>query len=212
MKVLVVTDSLGLPRTKPEVVRYEETWVYQISKQHEVHQLSIGGGEVIDFAEQLIYLKMFEPDVVILQIGIVDCAPRALTKLENKLINKYYITRRLANKLLPRISGFLRRKRGISYTTESSYYHNLMKFKKGFDCKVFAIGILPASDAYEAFLKGIKKKTVAYNAILKKVFLEEYIDSSQIKGEMIMTDNIHLTKKGHRYLYGKLNSIVLASE
>lgn len=211
MKILCITDSLGLPRLKPELVEHKDTWVNILSKNFEVKSLSIGGGIIKDFTSQLEYLKMYEPDVVIVQIGIVDCAPRALTKLENHLINKYYLTRKLANKLLPRYSHFLRRNRGISYTTLKDYARGLSRIEKTFSCNVYAIPILRASKSYEEFLPGISKKITAYNTTLKSIFENNYIDLVSFDQGFIMSDNIHLNKSGHSYM-AKIISRLLNSE
>ena len=40
MKILVLTDSLGLPRDIPEEVLYEDTWVSLLSENYTVLQSS----------------------------------------------------------------------------------------------------------------------------------------------------------------------------
>jgi len=205
MKILVITDSLGLPRELPEKVEYNETWVNMLKKNCEVHQLSIGGGVLKDFLKQSAYLNLFLPDLVILQIGIVDCAPRALTQFENDFINRFAVTRKLANKYLPKYLNFLRRKRQVSYTSIADFEKGLKLIKETFNCKVISIGIVPPSKAYEKNLLGIEKKVILYNNSLKKVFENEYIDISSIEGDMVMTDNIHLNKRGHEYIYQIIN-------
>ena len=205
MKILILTDSLGLPREKPEVVSYNETWVYKLSQEHNVHQLSLGGGVMSDFIKQLAYIQMFNPDMVVLQLGIVDCAPRALTKFENEFINRFRITRKLANKYLPKYSGALRKKRRIAYTNTFEFENGLKQISEAFSCKVLCLSILEPSEEYESNLPGITEKVSTYNNILKKVLNSGFLDVSSIKKEMIMTDNIHLNNKGHEFIYQLLN-------
>ena len=75
-KLLLITDSLGLPRLFPEKTEYEDTYPNLLKKHFIIMQYSKGGGTIIELYEQTGYFKAFEPDVIILQSGIVDCAPR----------------------------------------------------------------------------------------------------------------------------------------
>ena len=72
------------------------------------------------------------------------------------------------------------------------------------DIPVFALGILPPSREYELQLKGIEKRISQYNQILKDVFGCNFIDTSDIPKEGIMSDHHHLTAMGHQYVYEKI--------
>lgn len=209
IKVLVITDSLGLPRKTPEVVLYQETWVHQLSKQFALHQISIGGGVVEDLFTQVEYAKMFDPDIVIVQSGIVDCAPRALTKLESLSLNRFWLTRKILKGILkPGVLKFLRTKRNKKYTEENKFEKNVANFIEAFHEKLYWIEILPASNEYELLLPGIKKNVEKYNAVLKKQLKGNFIGLDDIKGEHIMSDNIHLSSNGHAYLFSKIKNLI----
>lgn len=89
-RILVITDSLGLPRDYPERCIYSDTWPALLKKDgHIIHQISIGGATVSELADQLLsYHLSFCPDVVLFQSGIVDCAPRAFTRNELFFVKK----------------------------------------------------------------------------------------------------------------------------
>ncbi len=70
-KMLIITDSLGLPRPKPEIVEYNDTWVKKISIYYDVWQYSSGGATISDLYSQIEYHKMFNPDIVLIQSGIL---------------------------------------------------------------------------------------------------------------------------------------------
>ena len=72
-RILLLTDSLAMPREEPELTLYEDTYPYLLRKKYEVFQFSKGGGLMKEFVEQTFYYNQYRPDVVILQIGIVDC-------------------------------------------------------------------------------------------------------------------------------------------
>ncbi len=67
-KILVITDSLGLPRKDPEECLYENTWPILLKKNgFIIHQVSIGGATIDQLYRQVAYHKLFNPDIVIIQ-------------------------------------------------------------------------------------------------------------------------------------------------
>jgi hypothetical protein len=101
MKVLCIGDSLALPG---HLNRYEDTWFYKLKKEFKdidfisffKRQLTtdilctMGGGEngVDKWPKGGDLLEASIPDKVIIQLGIVDCAPRLLYKYEKIIISK----------------------------------------------------------------------------------------------------------------------------
>ncbi len=77
MKILCIGDSLGLPRKGCD---YEETWLALLRQHYPEHSFYafFAGDRLIDSALHDFnqYYQYFKPDVVILQQGICDCAPR----------------------------------------------------------------------------------------------------------------------------------------
>ena len=85
MKVLCMGDSLCLPR---EGCYYEETW-YSLLKQAypsvDMSSFFFGGAHVNEIKKEWEgYYQFIKPDMVILQVGICDSAPRYFN--EHKLI------------------------------------------------------------------------------------------------------------------------------
>lgn len=93
MKIQIFSDSLALPREIPQKVYYEETYSAKLSKDHIVAQYSKGAGTIKDLLDQTFYYKMFCPDVVILQSGIVDCSPRPFTQFEEYFFTLNFFTK-----------------------------------------------------------------------------------------------------------------------
>lgn len=98
MRIVAIGDSLSLPRREgADLVRWEETWPYRLEQRlrfvHPGHEVINCGARrrtitsLIgpDFREHII-LK--EPDVVVLQIGVVDAAPRIVSLRERRLIER----------------------------------------------------------------------------------------------------------------------------
>lgn len=199
MRVLLITDSLGLPRTSPEKVEYEGTWCFLLSERYDVNQFSYGGGTVEELLSQVSYFKMYSPDIVIVQSGIVDCAPRALTKCENHIWNKYKFTRAILRMCSPWLIRMLR-KRGKTYTSIEAFRSSVRIFNKEFGDKLFWIGIVPSSADYEKKVPGITKNIVNYNKVLLEELGQNMIDLSNMPKDYIMSDFHHLNEKGHKYI------------
>lgn len=207
-KILIFSDSLALPRSTPEVCTYEETWPVLLKNDgFNIHQLSIGGATIRELNSQMHYHFLFSPDVVIVQAGIVDCAPRALGKLELLLLNHFYITKKLLQFFLPKCYFFLRKKRNISYTTKEEYRKYINSFLKMFSGKkIYWIGILPSTEEYEKVVPGISKRIITFNGILKECLFDNYLSMDDIPKEGIMSDFMHLNAIGHSYVFNRIRS------
>lgn len=92
MKVLCIGDSLTLPG---HLNTYEDTWICRLKKRFPAYDfitffqrgittdvlVTAGGGDAVDgFPQGADCLEFYMPDVVVVQLGIVDCAPRFLRK------------------------------------------------------------------------------------------------------------------------------------
>ncbi|QCK15921.1 SGNH/GDSL hydrolase family protein [Mangrovivirga cuniculi] len=201
-RILVFTDSLGLPRELPETCEFEETWPYLLKEVFLVHQVSIGGGTIGDLLRQVSYHKMFKPDIVIIQSGIVDCAPRSLKHFELDLIKRIPFISNVLLKLIKKNSKSLRKIRKTSYTSPEDFKEKNGRIKMSLkDSNIYALSILPASEKYEKKVPGITQSIAKYNSILKELYLDKFIDLNDIPREFIMSDSIHLNSKGQRYIY-----------
>lgn len=96
MRILCIGDSLGLPR---EGCEYENTWFYKLQKRY-------ADVEFVDMFERSLLIKkacdnfdsyysFYSSEVVIIQTGVCDCAPR--------YFNEKKATARIARSVLSRI-------------------------------------------------------------------------------------------------------------
>lgn len=211
-KILILSDSLPLPRSKPEVVDYKNTWpeILKGSEGNEVFQISIGGGTVEDIFDQASYYKNYLPDVVIIQSGIVDCAPRALSRMELKILLSSELTRILLSRVLPlKVMRRIRKKTYVNRKKFTEIYSQLIsQFNSS---KIVLIGILPISEEYNIRVGGIKKNRDDYNEIihdLAKFHNCFYINTDNIPVKGIMSDFHHLNDIGHTWLGTKINDVL----
>lgn len=208
-RVLVLSDSLALPREKPEVTKYEDAWPALLAKSgYEIHQVSIGGATSEDLLKQCSYHLSFRPEIVIIQVGIVDCAPRFMTQFEIACCRRIPIIGKFFIKLLNR--KLIKRIRKVTYVKLERFERNIQKMYSSFtEARVLLIGILPGSDEYEGQVPGVKKNIEKYNAVIRHRY-NGYIDVSDIDRSGIMSDFHHLNTYGHKCIYEKIMKVLNA--
>ena len=205
-KVVVFTDSLGLARKWPESVLLEETWPCLLRSalvNHEVHQFSMGGATSTDLLEQAQYWMHGETPVdwMIVQAGIVDCAPRAFSKREKILQQIFSVLSRPFPTFGKFVFESLRRYRQISYVDAKNFRCNVKKMRDLADkqqAKLLWISVV-GSEFYNDVLPGVDKKITVTNETLKAELGDGFVDL-QLGDEYFMSDGHHLVAKGHRLL------------
>lgn len=207
-KILLLTDSLAFPRCEPERVTYEETYIALLKTEFPqcdfIHH-GRGGATIVDlFKHSTYYHEALQPDLVFMHAGVVDCAPRALTVIEQHIISRLPIGSRLAVELVKKYSHALRGVRKMTYTSVEVFAQYVTKFESLFP-KVYWIDILPASDAYELKLEGIQRNKALYSAILQR---HRCIGTEQFQACDIMADFHHLSRSGHRKIFLALSQVV----
>ena len=102
--ISIITDSLAMPRVEgKDVVYIHETWPKLLAqkidnKNFTVAEFTERARDTESLNTEQIFvetIKFSNPAILILQIGIVDCAPRIISKFENKLLNKPFVPKKL---------------------------------------------------------------------------------------------------------------------
>lgn len=130
-RILCIADSLGLPRLG---VDYEQTWlailrnkiveidfIAAFRRNATTDVLSSGG----DYGDTLLFYK---PQVVILQLGICDCAPRYLrsTSLAYRLL--YRAPKNISKLLWKLIKFFVKRRLDCTEVSVERFSENLVDY------------------------------------------------------------------------------------
>ena len=206
-RVLVLTDSLSLPRKHVDgVVLWEDCYVERLKKEFPAMEfilVAMGGATITDLNSQLNYYSLLQPDLVILQCGIVDCAPRALGRLELEVVKRLRIFR-----LVKPFFKIFRKYRGLTYTPIKTFHKTLKLIKHRFpDSPLWAIGILPGCEAYDQKVPGVSRNIKQYNAILKQE--THFIDQSDFPQSGIIDDYHHMNAEGHLHLFDQLRKALV---
>lgn len=210
MKILVLTDSLSLPRRNEKtVVSYEDTYPYKLKRafpEHEIVTVGIGGATVVDISRQVDYYKEFMPDLTFIQVGVVDAAPRALSRLEINLLRKFRLL-----SLAMKFKDLLRNVRKVKYTSLQNFEAELLTIQKKLkhsneNGDVYLITIIPAHPEYEKILPSITDSIVKYNEVIKS---NKHIDTEDIDlNQDILEDFHHLSKTGHMRIFEKISQVI----
>lgn len=206
MRILFLTDSLSLPRLNTEEqVDLEDTYIEKLRArfpEFTITDSAIGGATIVDLYKQVFYYKSVRPDIVILQSGIVDCAPRAYKKFGKKVLSKLGLINKLTG-----LTRWLRKYRGYTLTSPTKFTYYLNKIKSEFpNSDFYTLGILSASDDYEKKVPNIKRNVNRYNHLLK--VNSKFIDNTDIPFDAIMSDHHHLNQKGHQLIFNKLEDLL----
>jgi hypothetical protein len=201
LRILFITDSLAFPRAEPEFVAYDDTYLARLKVQFPdcdfIHQ-GRGGANIVDLYKHTAYFHgTVQPDLVFMQSGVVDCAPRALTVIEQQVISRLPLVSGLLGGLVKRNARVLRRARKITYTPLPQFAEYVRKFEALYPV-VYWIGVLPVASDYEAKLEGMTRNAAAYNNVLRE---RRYVETAGIDpATMIMSDHHHLNVAGHGQL------------
>lgn len=212
MKIFILGDSLALPRPHriksfdPEVdkelaVHFDETYgcllqnellnaypTVRFSVTNRAQRLTTIKDIAAQFSDHLFY---FQPDVIVMQVGIVDC----------------WIRDELGGKQLVNIVEF------------EQYYHAILTLlQKRPETKLIVVGICPTSIKMEKRYPGILQQINLYNQVLKSgenhhqvffVEMESYINSHN-PHVYLLPDDHHLNKKGNELISRRLVEIIKA--
>jgi hypothetical protein len=205
-RILLLTDSLSLPRSKPEICSLEQTYPELLrSANYTVCTVAIGGANSADLLKQIFYFEGMTFDYIFIQSGIVDCTPRFLKRTELKILRSIPF---IGNRIIGLLNkNWIRNFRNITYTPPKKYEQHIQKFITGFPKqKVYFIGILPANEAYEQAVKNVTNRINQYNLILSNT--GNYISMENIPNAGIMSDHHHLTAAGHVYIFESIKKLI----
>ncbi len=222
-KIIILGDSLAMQRTI-EGIAYEQTYGYLLKKYFESYYSNyfviIMAKRANDtmrqsMSDSILYdIKQFKPDIVIIHLGIVDCAPRIFSKIERGIISL------LPEYLSYRIINFYSKRRLFFTKYLPKKYVNIKNYEKNMQ-KILniiienkAIPIIinisnpPEKIAYRSynFLNNVRK----YNNILlnlSKNYNCKLINFNKIvekNPNYLLSDGIHISKKGNQKLANEI--------
>lgn len=211
-KVLCIADSLGLPR---ESVPYDDTWISTVKKSRQnldfitIFKRALTSDSLKDGNEFLIY---YYPNIVILQIGIVDCAPRYIktNSILNKLVLRlpakaqtlfWMIYKKIFKRSIKKVDVPIGR-----FETNLRYYCELCQ--KNNIQKILMLKICTPSPFMTRKNPLIKEAVLNYNSVLEKIGMEfsivKLLDPLNIGSDEFYVDGYHPNKFGHQLVASEI--------
>ena len=142
----------------------------------------------------------YEPEIVIFQIGLCDCAPRALTELELRIVQKLPIINRLIHLFIKRYYAQISARRGIAYTNKKTFKTNIQNIIDNFkNSKIYFIPIgKPYLGTISKKSPEINERIRCYNDLLLELanqnkckYLNNLINSNDNRIEDIYCEDFH---------------------
>ncbi|MBV8467924.1 MAG: SGNH/GDSL hydrolase family protein [Burkholderiales bacterium] len=221
-RVLVIADSLALPRGD---IDYSQTWpamlaarVPQIAWINRAQRLSTterlndegnSGADCLDF---------YQPQLVILQLGICDCAPRVLSRRTAAFIHRLPLG--LGRRIPIQLERLRGRKAGNCFVSLAAYEANLRAYvaraaRSG--TSVVAISIMPATRLLRQKNPGVVPQIASYNAVLDSLASEfanfEVVHPLQAGASVddFFVDGYHLNERGARLVADRLEPLAVGT-
>lgn len=224
-KVLCIGDSLGLPG---HLNSYEDTWFYKLSEYFQEYHfiqnfrrqattdvlVTLGGGikGVDKWPKGGDCLEAYFPEIIIIQLGIVDCAPRLLNSIDTIFLRLMpSFSKQLYINLIKR---FRKRNNLNVLVSPIKFRHNFESYiGRALEISVGMIILIKiCTPGKEMVLKNpsIKENVSIYNGIIDdleaKHAIVRVVDplNSDKHGDTIFEDGYHPNKIGHDLVFRSL--------
>ena len=217
-KILIITDSVSMPRPG---ICYEDTWIAMLKNRFPSFDFMDRSGKgstsrrlVTEGGGGADLLETYMPAVVILQIGITECAPRLFKKhgFENFLMKRI-----IPRRFIPDYIKYVKKRRGrnpeITEIPPHEYRNNIQNFAERCEkrnCRLLIIKILKPTSLYLSKSPHVKQNIDLYNSITAEIagkyscitLIDPLEEIENI--DHLCVDELHINMKGHRIYYEKI--------
>lgn len=226
-KVLVLADSLALPRHEhDDIVLYEETWPFLLQKHYpNIHVINWGrrSRTSLTTLSEFNEIDLVNADMIILQVGVVDGAPRIFTHFEKSIL------KRLPSGIRNRIISFRKKRRNkitgrnplkkvdVKPDKFEEYLSLFIEKAKSRNPRtiITLIPIIANYEVMESKSKGFTQNIELYNSIIEKVAKETKALLTNIepfiqrKNQLLFcSDGYHINAKGNQELYKSISQYI----
>lgn len=210
--LMIIADSVAMPR--PELrSAYEETWpslLKQAMPDWNIIENCRGGRTSAELLNLLnTSVLYYKPDILLIQLGIVDCAYRALLPQELELLEKFPLLPHLTRPLVKYFHHGITKLRRRNLISADDFYGHIVRFLQRLgnaQTIVYFIGILPPGKYMVNKNFGVRQNIMNYNKILRHLnYSNCFIDTSALDGDCLLPDGHHLSVEGHK----KMASLIL---
>ncbi len=205
--IVLITDSLGMPRKE---ILFDQTWVGRLVQYSSadllIHTIPFSvRGLTIRQAVKIVdeVALNYRPNAVIVQVGIVDAARRAMPLWLRLFIDHLPGIRTVVRYIVSRFHKSLTRHLNIHYADIRSFSRSASRMTKSVGCPIAYIQIAPPGHIMKCKTYGIAQDVINYNRVLEKVahrFSKHYLtpfDNEAVENVVLPNDGHHLSIYGH---------------
>lgn len=209
MRGLLLTDSLGCPR---EEINVADTWTDKFLTKwsnDNIHFYTYCEHGLASKDININYVKEIEPDLIIMQVGIVDASRRCLSRGELRVIQCIPIVRRIIRKICNEFHYAITRIRDVHYCSINKYEQIIRKIKDETGAEIVFIAIAPAGNGLVNKVYNIQYDIERYNSAVKAIpdirFLNPYDGNAE---DYILSDGHHLNLRGEEMVFKAIDKVV----
>jgi lysophospholipase L1-like esterase len=223
-KIMIVTDSVSMPRAE---IRYEDTWIYLLKKEFPQYdiidrtgrgstttRLVTEGGGGVDL------LEMYMPDIVIIQLGMADCAPRLFDKrgLEYRIVSRT-LPAWARRRYIDHVKKHRVRDPEVTEVSPEEFRSNCAAFfrrAQAIGARILLIPILPPMDLMIRKSPHVRRNVDRYNGIYREVVAQfanvEIVDPFRNNSGMdineLAIDEVHVNAEGLKMIFESLKPLL----
>lgn len=227
MKILCIGDSLALPGHGND---FEDIWFYKLQELHKDSSffslfrrslttkvlVTEGGGDK-RFPHGADCLEFFKPDIVIIQLGIVDCAPRLIRENSILSIILRIMPAQIRNALIWIVKKVKKRSVDNAYVSLTEFRDNLLNYlnrgeNSGVKKVVFIKICTPDNkfiDKNPTIIEAINAYNKVFDELESKFKWVITIDPLSFTGEEIYDDGYHPNPAGNKKVFQSLKETLL---
>lgn len=224
MNILFLTDSLGYPRVEPEETSAKDIWTYNIRDRYKsslrndvsfFFDMKAGRDTSTLLFDVDQHVISYLPDIIVLQVGIVDCYPRSLTKTEQQILTRIPIIRKVTKFLVKKYYTSIIKFRNIAYVDHSDFQDNLVILKSKFPLVNWVVlPIAPPTSRYQEKNPLVRDRIEMYNSSLERIFGSSFLHGLYKDSDverLFLADHHHLSRYGHElvsaYVFDTLSNL-----
>jgi lysophospholipase L1-like esterase len=215
-RIVVIQDSMGMTRPaegdQPRVT-YEETWAkrfeHRVCQSFDAEVITYGQREKTSRAlasdvDQ--YVALNQPDIVVLQVGLVDAVPRIISWRERQVLRlvpkgtrEKFVDLRKDQRQARMMDGNPLAK---VYVPPDSFRRNLQNFldesnRQNGQCKYIMIPIIANTEKMEKKSPGYTQNLALYNQIVRDVFGGDVVDVPRLPESAYRPDGYHFNSEAN---------------
>lgn len=220
MRIILITDSLGMPRDKIDV---KDTWpslfINKFKDKHEIFtfmQRARDSNQIVGLKEE--FFSFYKPDLVILQFGIVDCCRRALPENILGLISRIPLFSKIIRYFLRKYHYRITKLYDSKRVSPVSFKNNILNIAEELESKnikAIFIAIAEPGDFLVNKIYHVKEDIKEYNNIMsiqlnnkKKICYINPFKEDNPKLYTLKEDGHHLNPYGHYLVIQTLENIL----